>query len=83
MFADALRLEVQVPECAETGALGAAQIAGVGIGVWRDPGEAARATVRIARRYQPNAADAERFDVLYQTYQVIRQALGPVWDRLG
>jgi L-xylulokinase len=83
MFADALRLEIQVPECAETGALGAAQIAGVGIGAWRDPGEAARATVRIARRYQPNAADAERFDALYQTYQDVRQVLGPVWDRLG
>jgi L-xylulokinase len=83
MFADALRLEVQVPECAETGALGAAQIAGVGIGAWRDPAEAAAATVRIALRYQPNPAAAERFDALYQTYQEVRQALGPVWGRLG
>jgi L-xylulokinase len=83
MFADALQLEVQVPECAETGALGAAQIAGVGIGAWRDPAEAATATVRIARRYQPNPADEERFDALYQTYQDLRQALGPVWGRLG
>jgi L-xylulokinase len=83
MFADALRLDIEVPDCAETGALGAALIAGAGIGAWRDLDEAAAVAVRIARRHQPRQAAASRFDAIYQTYQDLSRALGPVWDKLG
>lgn len=53
LFADTLGLRVEVPAAGETGALGAALLAGVGAGVWPSVAAAQRDTVRVARRFRP------------------------------
>jgi glycerol kinase len=54
--ADQLQMPVERPVVAETTALGAAFLAGLGIGVWSSPDELA-ATWRLGRRFQPGARD--------------------------
>lgn len=56
--ADVLGIPVAVPEVSETTALGAALLAGVGVGIWT--AEEAAARWRERRRFEPRIGDAER-----------------------
>ena len=57
--ADVLGAAVVVPEVTETTAAGAAYLAGLAVGVWRDRAESA-SRWRAARRYEPQMDEAER-----------------------
>jgi glycerol kinase len=59
--ADVAQLPVEVPEEAQTTALGAAALAGLAVGIWPSL-EAVAATRRVAARYEPQMAaeEAER-----------------------
>lgn len=65
--ADILGVAVEVPEVAETTALGAAYLAGLATGYWADRDEIAT-NWRIARRYTP-AMDAPQRRRLYRRWQ--------------
>jgi glycerol kinase len=56
--ADLARIPVEVPVERESTALGAAALAGLGVGVWKTPAEIA-ALGRIERRYEPELREAE------------------------
>jgi hypothetical protein len=58
--ADLLGMPVEVTDQSEPGTLGAALLAGVGIGTYGSLAEAA-SRVRIARRFEPDPARAERY----------------------
>jgi xylulokinase len=58
--ADLLGIPVEVPEHSEPGTLGAALLAGVGIGAYASLAEAAE-RVSVAHRYQPSAERAAAF----------------------
>ena len=57
--ADLLGIPVVVPAVAETTALGAAYLAGLGVGFWPDAAAVA-AQWRVARRYEPQISTDER-----------------------
>jgi len=57
--ADILGLPVEVAANAETTALGAAMLAGLGVGSWRSTDEL-RARRAVAARYEPVMGDTER-----------------------
>ncbi len=57
-LADIVRLPVEVPEERETTALGAAALAGLGVGVWAGPDEVASLR-RVASRYEPRMSESE------------------------
>ncbi len=57
--ADLLGVPVVRPEVTETTALGAAYLAGIGVGLWADEEEVA-AQWRLERRFEPGIAEAER-----------------------
>jgi sugar (pentulose or hexulose) kinase len=78
MFADAMGRSVLVAAGSEFGARGAAMMAGIGAGVYRDLGEAA-ATVQIVRRHKPDFAAHQRYRALYELYRVIYQQLQDAW----
>jgi L-xylulokinase len=78
LFADALRMPVEVTDTDEAGARGAALLAGVGVGAL-DGGDLAR----VSRRYEPNAERGDVLDEAYATYRAAIAALGPVWQRLA
>jgi glycerol kinase len=75
--ADALGAPVVVPEIAETTALGAAYLAGIGAGLWTQ-GEVA-AMWREAARYEPGGAAAERRALLGRWREAVERATG--WAR--
>ena len=56
--ADLARIPVEVPAERESTALGAAALAGLGVGVWKTPAEIA-ALGRIERRYEPGLPEDE------------------------
>ena len=65
--ADLLGIPIERPEMVETTAAGAAHLAGVAVGVFRDREELAAAR-RIGKRFEPRMAEAER-DRLYDGWR--------------
>lgn len=73
--ADLLGVPVEVPQVAETTALGAAYLAGLATGFWQSR-EEIRSTWKLAKRFEPGMAPAER-ERLYQRWtRALEQARG-------
>jgi glycerol kinase len=72
--ADVLGVPVIVPEVAETTALGAAFLAGIGTGLWTS--DQVREMWREAARYEPRMAEAEREELLARWHQALSRSRG-------
>jgi glycerol kinase len=73
--ADLLGVPVEVSAVQETTALGAASLAGLGVGLWRDPAEL-RSRWRCAQRYEPHMSSDQR-EVLYKAWgRAVERARG-------
>jgi len=68
ILASVLKLEVIRPRIVEAGALGAAMLAGIGIGVYADRATAIQRAVHVAARYMPDVAAGETYDALYERF---------------
>jgi len=82
-FSDSLGFEVEVTESQEVSALGAALLAGVGIGVYDSLCHAVASTVRVARHHHPEASchadSAVRYERYSEAVRVLEQLdLGPL-----
>ncbi len=66
---------IEVPGSDTATTLGAAMLAGVGIGVWRNFEEAAGQTVRVNRTVEPDPAAREIYDRGYRTYRQLYEQL--------
>ncbi|HEV2786336.1 MAG TPA: FGGY-family carbohydrate kinase, partial [Solirubrobacteraceae bacterium] len=75
--ADMLGVPVAVAELAETTALGAALLAGVGVGAWTQDDVARRGGERA--RYEPRIGDDERGALIEQWRRAVQRAGG--WAR--
>ena len=73
--ADATGRGIEVPGSDTATTLGAAMLAGVGTGVWKDFEEAARQTVRVKKTYTPDPAAAAVYDRGYETYRQLYERL--------
>lgn len=81
MFADVLGIPIRVAECKETGALGAALCAGVGVGAWRNLAEAAQQAVQINPGELLPRADRVAFhDVRYRVFKKLELAMREMWQ---
>jgi glycerol kinase len=76
--ADVLGTPVAVAEIAETTALGAALLAGVGVGAWTQADVAAREGERA--RYEPKMGDDERYALIDDWRRAVSRARGWVQD---
>ncbi len=75
--ADVLGIPVHRPEVLEVTALGAAALAGLAVGFWRDRGEL-EATAQRGRPFEPRMSE-ERREVLYAAWKrAVERSLG--WD---
>jgi L-xylulokinase len=83
LFADALGLIVDVPETPDASAMGAALLAGIGIGLWKGVPEAIESAVRIARTHHPHKERVQRFHDTYESYVRLMTALSTIWPTLG
>ena len=75
--ADMLGVPVEVPEINETTALGAAYLAGLATGFWKDQDEL-QAKWRLRRRYEPRMSDVERVALHERWLQAVERAKG--WE---
>ncbi|TVQ40486.1 MAG: hypothetical protein EA384_02850 [Spirochaetaceae bacterium] len=65
----------------ETGALGAALLAGVGCRVYRDFREAVTATVQIGDTFEPNPGHHARYQEVFALYKEFRSLVQPLSDK--
>lgn len=79
MLADTLGIPISVAAEDETGALGAALAAGVGVGAFSDYEDAAAHMTRIRKVYEPDAAMTEHYDHRYRVSHDLATALQGFW----
>ena len=81
MFADILNKPVELTEVTETGALGAAMYAGIGIGVYKDCEDAAKKCIRIKETYKPNPKAVIAYEEGFKRYMDAFNALNGTFYR--
>ncbi|NIF23534.1 FGGY-family carbohydrate kinase [Candidatus Pantoea multigeneris] len=84
MFADVLAMPVQVAECQETGALGAAICAGVGVGLWSGLAEGVAAAVQLRPGLiQPDEQHVAFHQERFVMFKQLEQAMSVLWQKAG
>jgi len=83
MFADGLGVPVTVAEARETGALGAAMMAAIGVGLFENEVSAAAAMARAVSTYLPNPQMRAHYDRRYAIWLRLNAASDPVWRELA
>ncbi|MEA3345920.1 MAG: FGGY family carbohydrate kinase [Chloroflexota bacterium] len=82
IFADVTGVRVISPRILETGALGAAILAGVGIGIYPDVAEAAERLVEIVSDHPPNPRWQERYEAMYRIYRELEDRVAPLYPQV-
>lgn len=82
IFADVVQIPVEIVDCNETGALGAAIAAGIGAGVYKSYEDAFDVAVKIKNPLQPNAALAATYTKRYAKWWELNKAMEIYWDRI-
>jgi len=75
ILADVLGIPVEVPVVKEATSLGAAIMAGKGIGIYKNEKEAARALVKTEKVFSPDANNREMYDKAYKNWQAAYKPL--------
>lgn len=81
--ADVLERPVLVPQVTEGAVLGAAMVAGTGVGCFADLASAAEQMVRVAQRCEPDPGRQALYTRLYESYVELYPALRAVSWRLA
>lgn len=71
ILSDVLGLPVKVPAVKEATALGAAVLAGLGVGIYRDLGEAARTVVKWDKTFEPNPDNHRLYTQMYTAWRAM------------
>ena len=79
MLADITGLPVRIPEIADLACVGAAILAGVGCGIFRDAEEGYHRLAVKERVIQPNADAHAKYAQLFEQYKATAAALAPVY----
>ena len=80
--ADVLGLQIEVPEVEEATPLGAAILAGIGVGLYHNEQDAFERVYKPGKIYQPDSQLAPKYAEWYQIYKQLYPALKPVSHRL-
>lgn len=72
---------IEVPTSDTATTLGAALLAGVGVGLYADFDEAVSSTVQVVRRHEPGDAHKQVYDCGHETYIELYTALKNLMDR--
>ncbi|MBO4795497.1 MAG: glycerol kinase, partial [Clostridia bacterium] len=75
--ADMLGVTVDRPEIVETTAMGAAFLAGLGCGIWKNKDEL-RFARQTARLYKPSVTSAERASALSAWHEAVRRTVSNI-----
>lgn len=80
MFADILQVPIEVTKTKELGAMGAAIIAGVSVGVFETIQEATEEMVHVIKVVQPDSRKKAAYDEKYSLYRDVIEKLKPAWE---
>jgi xylulokinase len=80
ILADVMDVPLLVPRVLEAGALGAAIVAGVGIGVYGSAQQAAGELVEIVHRVCPDPARHGRYDEIYASFLELEERVAPLYE---
>lgn len=83
MFADGLGVPVTVAEARETGALGAAMMAAIGVGIYPDEIAAAAEMTRPVKTYRPQSQMRRHYDRRYEAWTALNAASQTAWQALA
>jgi xylulokinase len=75
ILADTLAVELVTVNTTEGAAYGAALLAGVSVGVWKDVEQACSETVSVKQSTSPRVENIERYHLLHQQYKALYPAL--------
>ncbi|MBA7520421.1 hypothetical protein ES705_12517 [subsurface metagenome] len=70
-------------ENSEGGIVGAAILAGVGIGIYSNEATGAKQFTKIRDEFMPNREHAERYEYLFKLYKEIHDLLQKSFDKLA
>ena len=82
IFADVTGVRVLVPRILETGTLGAAILAGVGVGLYPSVTEAAERLVEIVSDHPPDPRWRERYNRVYHVYRQLEERVAPLYRQV-
>jgi len=82
IIADVTGITLLVPRVLEAGALGAAILAGVGVGIYPGVQEAAGELVRIVGRHKPDGARHELYRGIYPIFLELEERVAPLYGRV-
>jgi sugar (pentulose or hexulose) kinase len=82
IIADVTGATLLLPRVVEAGALGAAILAGVGVGIFADVPDAVAKLVRIVGRREADASNHAFYDQLYRVYLELEQRVAPLYGQL-
>lgn len=80
VFANILQTPIVGVDCEETGALGAAIVAGIGAGVYKDYSDATSKAVKLKEPVLPNDTMKKHYDSRYNEWQKINEVMKKYWD---
>ncbi len=83
IFAAVLNRPIELSPAKELGALGAAIVASVAVGLHRDLETAVAAMTRVKERIEPDPARVETMERRYRAFLRLRTALEPVWGDIA
>jgi sugar (pentulose or hexulose) kinase len=81
ILADVLNTPLLVPRVVEAGTLGAALVAGVGVGLYPSTREAAAGVVEIVDRVAPDRDRVQTDDRLYGFFLELEAQIAPLYRR--
>jgi xylulokinase len=82
ILASVLNAELVTVNTTEGGAYGAALLAGVGAGAWKDVVSACKACIKITGSTQPDASQVEAYQKAYAVYQELYPALKSTFAKM-
>ena len=83
IMADIFGAELVTINITEGAAYGAALLAGVGTGIYRDVAEAVGQTIRVLESTEPAPAHVAVYDGFYEQYRALYGQLKPTFDRVA
>ncbi len=83
ILADVFETDLLETNTAEGGAFGAALLAGVGAGLWKDVPSACEACIQITRTTHANPATYQNYRKSYQIYKELYPALKKSYDQMS
>lgn len=80
--ADALGIALKITESSDS-SFGSAMLAGIAVGVFKDPEDAVKKCVKEVDITYPNKENTKKYNEIFKEYKKIHDALAPIYDARG